>query len=114
MEIKVSRNFLSILTILATITLIFSLIFKFPIFAILAFFTLINNFLNFFRKIKISQRQAVYYAIFVQRNIRYVESIHCTGFWIFNCVRVGGTGISAIKLYCVQNFQEIKEYSENL
>jgi len=112
--INVSRPLLAFLTIIAGLLFLLAVYFKFVIFAILGLFLIINNILNFFRKIEISEHKAMYYAIFTQRNIRYVESIHCTGFWIFNCIRINGNGISEIKLYGVANYTQVVEFSGKL
>lgn len=112
MTIKPSKPFLLFLGIIAFAFFIYAFCWKSPIFGILAIFIFFHIFLSLFRKIVFSERSAVYYAIFTQRNIRYIGSIDCTGFGILNVVKINGESFAEIKIYNVENFDSVKKFSQ--
>jgi hypothetical protein len=112
MTIKPSKPFLLFLAILAFVFVVCAFFGKSIIFGILAIFIFFHIFLSLFRKIVFSERSAVYYAIFTQRNIRYIGSIDCTGFGILNVVKINGESFAEIKIYNVENFNSVKKFSQ--
>jgi len=112
MTIKPSKPFLLFLAILAFVFFVYAFFWKSPIFGILAIFIFFHVFLSVFRKIVFQERSAVYYAIFTQRNIRYIGSIDCTGFGVLNVVKINGESFAEIKLYNVENFDSVKKFAQ--
>lgn len=113
MTIRPSKPFLLFLGIIAFAFFVYAFFWKSIIFGILASFISFHIFLSSFRKIVFQERSAVYYAIFTQRNIRYIGSIDCTGFGILNVVKINGESFAEIKLYNVENFDSIKKFAQD-
>ncbi len=86
---------------------------KSVIFVILAIFIFFHIFLSLFRRIVVQRRSAIYYSIFIQRNIRYIGSIDCIGYRVLNVVKINGESFAEIKIYNVENFEEIRKFAEN-
>ena len=82
------------------------------IFGVLSGFISLHIFLSLFRKITFKGDGAVYYAIFTQKNIRSIVSINCFGFGILNVVKINSESFAEIKLYNVENFDEIRKFAE--
>jgi hypothetical protein len=77
-------------------------------------FLIISSFLLFCRKITIVNKDAKFKGVFKRKSIKDVESIDCSGFWIFNSVSIYGRGGNKISLSFVADFNNVRDYAENI
>jgi hypothetical protein len=80
----------------------------------LGLFLIISSFLLFCRKITIVNKDAKFKGVFKRKSIKDVESIDCSGFWIFNSVSIYGRGGNKISLSFVADFNNVRDYAENI
>jgi len=77
-------------------------------------FLIISSLLLFCRKITLVNKDAKFKGVFKRKSIKDVESIDCSGFWIFNSVSIYGRGGNKISLSFVADFNNVRNYAENI
>ena len=69
---------------------------------------------SYYQKIDIVGKDAKYSGLFKRISIKDIESVDCSGFGVFNSIKIYGRGKSLIKLKFIENYDEVRQYAENI